>query len=319
MCTAISFSDHYFGRNLDLEYCYREAVTVTPRNFPLRSGSPSTQHLAIIGIATVSRNYPLYYDGVNEAGVAMAALSFPGNACYGTAPKKQHAIAPYDLIPWVLGQVTDARQAARLLQSTSLTDTPFSPELPLTDLHWFFCDSTCSFTAEPGKNGLVITPNPVGVLTNNPPFDYHLHNLCNYMRLSECDPANTFAPGIPLRPYSNGMGAMGLPGDLSSASRFIRAAYTKLHCLQPDGELACVNQVFHILGSVAQQEGCVRVGDQYEKTQYSCCCSTHQGIYYYTTYENAQPTAVHLRHERLDGKELVTYPLLRSPQIRMEN
>lgn len=321
MCTAIHFMNRYFGRNLDLEYCYQESVTITPRNFPFefRSERSFKRHLAMIGVATVSGNYPLYYDAVNEAGLAMAGLNFPGNAFYGTKKDGMHNIAPFELIPWVLCQCHTLQEAAALLQNTHLTATPFSEEYSLSDLHWMVSDKSGSITVEPMKDGLVITHNPVGVLTNNPPFTYHLHNLCNYMGLSEKDPENTLAPGLPLKPYSRGMGAMGLPGDLSSASRFIKAAYTKLHSVMPKEELSAVSQFFHILGSVTQQEGCVQVGDAYEKTVYSSCCDTAKGIYYYTTYENSQISGVHLYHENLESNALTSYSLLRQPQIRMEN
>lgn len=321
MCTAIHFMNRYFGRNLDLEYCYQESVTITPRNFPFhfRSERSFKRHLAMIGVATVSGNYPLYYDAVNEAGLAMAGLNFPGNAFYGTKKDGMHNIAPFELIPWVLCQCHTLQEAAVLLQNTHLTATPFSEEYSLSDLHWMVSDKNGSITVEPMKDGLVITHNPVGVLTNNPPFTYHLHNLCNYMGLSEKDPENTLAPELPLKPYSRGMGALGLPGDLSSASRFIKAAYTKLHSVMPKEELLAVGQFFHILGSVTQQEGCVQVGDAYEKTVYSGCCDIEKGIYYYTTYENSQISGVHLYHENLESNALTSYSLLRQPQIRMEN
>ena len=323
MCTAISFlsSDHYFGRNLDLEYHYKEAVTVTPRNFPFlfRREKTCDRHYALIGIATVSNNYPLYYDAVNEAGLAMAGLNFPGNAQYQHLQHEKSNIAPFELIPWVLSQCQSVREARVLLQNTNLSAISFSPEYPLSDLHWILSDKQESITVEPAKDGLVITPNPVGVLTNNPPFSYHMANLCNYMALSEQDPQNTLAPGIALQPYSRGMGAMGLPGDLSSASRFIKAVFTKSHSVTPTEELAAVGQFFHILGSVAQQEGCVQVGSHYEKTVYACCCNTDKGIYYYTTYENSQITAVHLYHEDLESRFLKAYPLCYAPHIRTEN
>ena len=321
MCTAVHFMDRYFGRNLDLEYCYQEAVTITPRNFPFvfRREKRFDRHFAMIGVATVSDNYPLYYDAVNQAGLSMAGLNFPGNAFYGTEKEGMHNIAPFELIPWVLCQCRTLREAKKLLQNTNLTATPFAPEYPLSDLHWMVADDTGSITVEPQKCGLVITENPVGVLTNNPPFDYHLHNLCNYMHLTENDPQNTLVTAVNLTPYSRGMGAMGMPGDLSSASRFVRAVYTKFHSVTPDDELAAVNQFFHILGSVAQQEGCVRVGDSFEKTVYSGCCDTDKGIYYYTTYENRQITAVNLHREDLESRNLTSYPLCRSIQIRTEN
>ncbi len=323
MCTAISFlsGDHYFGRNLDLEYCYSEAVTITPRSFlfSFRAEQSIPVHFAMIGVATTADGYPLYYDATNEAGLSMAALNFPGNAFYGSRKSGMYNITPFELIPWVLSQCKTVCEAKALLRKTNLLGLSFSPSYPLTDLHWIVSDAKESITAEPLKEGLMITENPVGVLTNNPPFDYHLHNLKNYLSLSDKDPENRLAPGIPLKPYSRGMGAMGLPGDLSSASRFIRAVFTKLHSVAPQEETNAVNQFFHILGSVVQQEGCVKVGSRYEKTVYSSCCSTGKGIYYYITYENRQITAVHLHREQLDSNCLICYPLRHTPRIKSEN
>lgn len=323
MCTAVSFlsDNHYFGRNLDLEYRYKEAVTITPRSFPFhfRTEENISAHFAMIGVATVVENYPLYYDATNEAGLSIAGLNFPGNAFYGTKQKDMFNIAPFELIPWVLCQCETVKDAQSLLSKTHLTGISFSPDYPLTDLHWIIADRERSITVEPRKIGLVITENPVGVLTNNPPFDYHLHNLKNYLGLSEYDPKNNFAPKLDLKPYSRGMGAIGLPGDLSSASRFIRASFTKIHSVTPKEEDQAVSQFFHILGSVYQQEGCVKVGNRFEKTVYSSCCNTDKGIFYYTTYENSQITAVHMHKENLSGDKLISFPLLHTAQIRTEN
>ena len=115
------------------------------------------------------------------------------------------------------------------------------------------------------------------------------------------------------------MGAIGLPGDLSSPSRFIRAAFTKLNSVSKDAEFASIQQVFHILGSVAQQQGCVKIGNLYEKTVYTSCCNATKGIYYYTTYENSQITGIRLHGIDLDAEALVSYPLVRTLQLRMEN
>ncbi len=323
MCTAVSYlsNDHYFGRNLDLEYCYREAVTITPRNYPFvfRNGRKYLSHLAIIGVATVDNGYPLYYDATNEAGLSMAGLNFPGNAFYTQPGNERVSIAPFELIPWVLCQCHSTAEAKELLQNTSIDAIAFSAEYPLSDLHWIVSDEKESITVEPLESGVVISDNPVGVLTNNPPFDYHLHNLCNYMQISSSEPENKFSKQINLQPYSRGMGAMGLPGDLSSASRFIRACFTKHNSTKPKTEDESVTQFFHILGSVEQQNGCVQVGSSFEKTVYSSCCNTSKGIFYYTTYENRQITGVHMHREDLSADTLFSYPLIRSAQIKTEN
>ncbi len=313
MCTAISFKtkDHYFGRNLDLEYSYNETVTITPQNFPFkfRKAGDINEHYAIIGIATVMEGYPLYYDATNEKGLSIAGLNFPGNAYYLEHSYEKYNITPFELIPWILSQCKTVDDAKNLLSKTNLVNINFSNELPLTPLHWIISDSSYSIVAEPQKDGIKIYDNPVGVLTNNPTFDMQLHYLNNYMNLSADSPENTFADNINLSAYSNGMGALGLPGDLSSQSRFVRATFTKLNSVCDIVEEASVNQFFHILNSVAHPRGSVRVNGKYEITVYSSCCNTDKCIYYYTTYENSCKTCVDLKKENLSGNNLVSYPI----------
>ena len=170
------------------------------------------------------------------------------------------------------------------------------------------------------REGIRIYDNPVGILTNNPPFDYQMTNLANYMSLSTEPPENHFSDRLSLTPYSRGMGMLGMPGDLSSASRFVRAAFTKLHSVSGTSESESISQFFHILGSVAQQRGCVHMGEgKYEITIYTSCCNTDRGIYYYTTYENSQITGVDMYRENLEGQTLSRYPLVTGQRIHMQN
>lgn len=324
MCTAVSYKtkDHYFGRTLDLEYSYHETVTVTPRNFPFafRKMGEMKIHYAMIGMAYVAEDYPLYYEAVNECGLGMAGLNFPGNACYYEEAEGKDNVSPFEFIPWILSQCSSVAEAKEKLSRINLVRINFSESLPLSTLHWIIADRECSVVVEAMKDGMKIYDDPVGVMTNNPPFDYQMFNLNNYMALSKDQPAVTFADGLELDRYSRGMGALGLPGDLSSMSRFVRAAFVKMNALSGDSENESVSQFFHILGSVEQQRGCVRMPDgRYELTIYTCCCNTDKGIYYYTTYENHQITAVDMHREDLNGEKLVSYPLITCEQIRMQN
>lgn len=324
MCTAISYKtkDHYFGRNLDLEYSYEETVTITPRNysFSFRKVSDMKTHFAIIGMAYVRDNYPLYYDATNEKGLSMAGLNFPGNAVYLKEKEGMDNIAPFEFIPWVLGQCETVLDAKDLLSNTNLVKVHYSKELPLSPLHFIVSDKECSIVVEPVEEGLRISENPIGVLTNNPPFAFQMFQLNNYMRLTKKEPINTFAKSIPLEAYSRGMGGLGLPGDLSSSSRFVRAAFVKMNSISRESEEESVSQFFHILGSVEQQRGCVQVGNgDYEYTIYSSCCNTEKGIYYYKTYGNNQITAVDMHQENLEGVQLASYPLALKQQIFWQN
>jgi len=323
MCTAITFkpNDHYFGRNLDLEYSLNESVIIAPRNFPFsyQCEKPMLTHLGIIGIGIISDNYPLYYDATNEAGLSVAGLNFPENAIYFDPKPLVQNITPFEFIPWILGQCKTVSEARALLNNTAIVNIPFSQEYPLTPLHWIIADRNESITVESVANGLMVYDNPVGILANNPPFEYHLQHLCQYLNLTSEEATNRFSKELNLSPYSRGMGAIGLPGDLSSSSRFVKAAFTKLNSVYDDSESANVSQFFHILSSVAQTKGCVRVGDKYERTVYSSCCNTDKGLYYYTTYENSQVSCVDLHNEDLDADILTSYPMIRELQIQMVN
>lgn len=324
MCTAVTYQtkDHYFGRNLDLEYSYDEAVTVTPRNFPFyfRKAGSLNAHYAMIGMAYVVDGYPLYYDATNEKGLSMAGLNFPDNADYKPEMSGKDNVTPFEFIPWILGRCADLSQARALLTRINLVKLSFRGDMPLSPLHWIISDRSGSVTVECVREGLKVYDNPVGVLTNNPPFDFHMLNLRGYMGISRDAPVNRFAPALELRPYCLGMGAIGLPGDPSSPSRFVRAAFTRANAVSGDSESESISQFFHILGSVAQQRGCVRLEDgNYEITVYTSCCNTDRGIYYYTTYENSRITAVDMHREDLNGRMLSVYPLIKGQQIFMQN
>ncbi len=324
MCTAATYKtkDFYFGRTLDYEFSYGDEITVTPRNyaFNFRHTSACTSHYAIIGMAHIVGNYPLYYDAINEKSLGMAGLNFVGNAVYAKPVSGKENIAQFEFIPYILGKCANINEAKSLLASINLTDTPFSEKLPTAQLHWIIADENGCITVESMADGLHIYDNPVGVLTNNPPFETQMFMLNNYMSLSPKQPQNTFANGLALNSYSRGMGALGLPGDLSSASRFARVAFTKMNSISADSENESVSQFFHILGSVDQQRGCCEVSEgKYEITIYTSCCNTTKGIYYYTTYNNHQISAVDMRKENLDSTELMRYPLIEEQQINFQN
>ena len=312
MCTAATYKtkDFYFGRTLDYEFSYGDEITITPRNYIFEF-----RHMA-----HVAGDYPLYYDAVNEKGLGMAGLNFVGNAVYNEVENGKENVAQFEFIPWILGKCATVQEAKECLKKINLVKTPFSEMLPCAQLHWIIADKEEAITVESMADGLHVWDNPAGVLTNNPPFDQQMFMLNNYMHLSPRQPENHFSESLGLKTYSRGMGALGLPGDLSSVSRFARAAFVKDHSFSGDSEEESVSQFFHILGSVDQQRGCCEVEPgKYEITLYTSCCNCDKGIYYYTTYENHQISAVNMHHEDLNGTMPVRYPVLQGEKICMQN
>lgn len=320
MCTAIAFNadKFYFGRNLDLYYHFDEAVSVTPRNFRfcLKNGKEIFSHLAIIGVATVAQGFPLYYDALNEAGLCMAGLNFPTNAVYHYFDEQKTNIAPFEFIPYILSRCKSVDEAVCELDDINLWDISFSGKFKNTPLHFMLCDKDRCVTVEPMRDGLKIYDNNIGVLTNNPPFDYHLNNLVNYISVTPRYPENRFCDSIDIKPYSLGMGSVGLPGDMSSASRFVRAAFIKQNSVCDDP----LSQAFHILRSVEQPRGVTYTKDgECEYTLYTSVCDAAGGVYYYTTYDNSTVNAVSMHNENLDCDSLAIYPLETEPTINYQN
>ena len=308
MCTAVSYQngDTYFGRNLDLERGYGERVVLTPRGFILnmRCAEPLAMHYGMIGMAAVVDGFPLYFEATNERGLSAAGLNFPGNAHYPEVEERKMNVTPFEFIPWLLGQCTTTDEAKDIIKNVNLAHVNFNQELELSPLHWMISDREKSIVVESVKDGLRIYDNPFQVLTNNPPFEYHLTNMSNYMALSTGPAPMNFSKELPMENYSLGMGALGLPGDFSSVSRFVRACFVREHSVAHKDEGSSVNQFFRILDAVAMPRGCVWTERGYEYTRYSSCCNVDRRIYYYKTYENPGIKALKMDDACLNEKEL---------------
>ncbi len=324
MCTALHFStkDSYFGRTLDLDCSYGEEVCVMPRRFPikLRQMGELHEHYAMIGMATVVGGAPLFYDAANEYGLAMAGLNFPENACYPPFKEGCDNITPFEFIPWILGKCRTVSDARGLLSRINLVNIQFSEKLPLSPLHWIIADKKQSIVVESMADGLHIHDNPAGVMTNNPPFEYQLFNLNNYRGLRVDNGENRFSEDIPLKTYCQGLGAIGLPGDVSSMSRFVRIAFGRANSVCKEDEMSSVSQFFHLLSSVEMNRGICRTSaGEWDITVYTSCINTERGLYYYTTYGNRQISCVDMRKTDLDSDAVSRFPLVLGQRINYQN
>ena len=322
MCTAASYlaakGRCLFGRTLDYEFSYGECVVFAPRNFAF-SDNLGSGHYALLGTAHVSDGFPLYYDCVNEKGLAMAGLNFVGNAVYRDDLPDKINLPSYEFIPYLLGKCANLAEARELLGKINLTKKAFSEKLPPSQLHWIIADKSGTIVVESVREGFFVYDNPVGVLANNPPFPQQLSNLANYVNLTAKEPQNRFIPQIEIPLFSRGMGAVGLPGDLSSMSRFVRAAFVRNNS-RLDDEKNAVSQFFHILGAVEQQRGCCELADgKYEITIYTSCMDCSRGIYYFTTYNNRRISAVDMRRENLNSSALRVFSMESGEQILFLN
>lgn len=323
MCTALTFlkKDFYFGRNLDLEYGFGETPVIVPRQYPLtfEKMPPQPRHFAMIGMARLAAGVPLFAEAVNEKGLCLAGLNFPGNANYFPIQAGKQNVAPHELFGWLLGSCACVEEAEILLRLANIAALPFQG-MPLAPLHWILADKRKCLVLEQTADGLHIFDNPVGVLTNNPPFPYQMMNLNNYLNLTAHYPQNRMGQGVYLAPYGQGLGAWGLPGDCSPASRFVRTVFAKYNSQCEEDERSAVTQFFHILGAAEMVRGCVRTQENLcDETRYNCCVNADKGIYYYKTYENSRITAIELFAEDLETDKVFVFPLAERQDIAFAN
>lgn len=324
MCTCINLKtkDFYFGRTLDLEYRFEEKVVITPRSYPfqLQNGDFFKTKYAIIGMAYVNDNYPMYADATNEFGLSIAGLRFSDCKYSSEIEKDKLNLTPYELIPWMLGNYKKVCEIKEDVSRMNLIEINFKEDIPVSQLHFMISDSEESMVLEQTEEGFKYYDNPIGVMTNNPPFSFQLTYISNYLNLTASNAKNRFSSSIDLTPYSQGLGAIGLPGDNSSCSRFVRAAFNKLNSKCGEDEKSSVSQFFHILDSVSMIEGTIETfNDEYNCTIYSCCMNATQGIYYFKTYSNNQIVAIRLTRQNVSSDNLTIYSPIEDQQIRFLN
>ncbi len=322
MCTAISLhgARHIFGRTLDLERSYGETAVIIPRKFEHRFLYEKFcgDGLAIMGVAHVAGGVPLLYDAVNECGLYAAGLNFPHEAAYTGYRDGMKNLASFEVIPYLLSRCRSLAGAVSVLENANIVGDSYSDELPSTPLHWLIGDASGSVVAEPTSAGLKIYQNPFGVMTNSPDFKSQVRNLSKYMRCTSAPPENSICPGVTLPIYSRGLGGVGLPGDFSSESRFVRAVFAKNHTVCR--KLSEISSFFHIMENVSVPRGCILTeGNMPVSTVYTSCADLFCGEYFFTTYNNRRIRALSFKRENLDSPSLITYPIESGEDIEYLN
>lgn len=313
MCTFFTYKkdDFFVGRNMDIEYSFGEKVVIAPRKYPWKwkLEKSSLSSFALIGMANVTDNVPLYAEAVNEYGLCMASLNFPKSAKYFEAKEGKLNLAPYELIPYILTRFKTVEEARESIEKLNIVNIKFKENMPLAPLHFMLADSKECIVIEQDEKGLHIYANDVGVLTNDPPFYSHRVNLENYMNLSIKNPNNSYSNKLTPNCYGEGLGAFGLPGDVSPMSRFVRTVYNKHASLESESENP-VTEVFKILDQVSMIRGSVVTqNNNYDITSYSSCINASKGIYYFKTYDNLKVYAINMHMENLNSHILLDFPL----------
>ena len=312
MCTTFAYkqnSNVYFGRNMDIDTGFGEKIVITPRNhkYTYKNGDTISGDYAYFGIASVVAGVGLYAEAMNEKGLYVAGLNYPNNAFYGDAIDNKINLAPYELIPFILSTCDNMELALEKIKQIQLVAIPFMDGLPLAPMHFFVSDGYKSIVIEPDVDGIKIYDNTIGVLTNNPPFPYQLYNLQNYGHLSISNKNNHNFDDKEYKYYGEGLGMIGLPGDVSPVSRFTRAAIYKKHLESLETTINPISDVFHILNNVLMIEGSVlTANNRMDITRYSICYDVSNMCLYVKTYNYLQVYNYKLTS---DNDELLVYEL----------
>ena len=329
MCTALSLTakdgSHLFGRNMDIEYSFNQSIIFIPRNFKCVNKSNKkelTTKYAVLGMGTIFDDYPTFADGMNEKGLGCAGLNFPVYVSYSKEDIEGKTNIPvYNFLLWVLANFSSVEEVKEALKNANIVDIPISENIPNTTLHWMISDITGkSIVVEQTKEKLNVFDNNIGVLTNSPTFDWHVANLNQYVGLRYNQVPEFKLGDQSLTALGQGTGLVGLPGDFTPASRFIRVAFLRDAMIKNDKDSIDLIEFFHILNNVAMVRGSTRtVEEKSDLTQYTSCMCLEKGIYYYNTYENNQINAIDMNKENLDGNEIKTYKYNKTLSINHVN
>lgn len=257
MCTSIKFNS-MMGRNYDYEQSYDETITNIPRHM-------YGNEYSMIGVTTgFVKEYPLWYDVMNECGLCISALAFEGNAHYNKTVLGKHNLPPYKFINYLCGNFEDVKSVKEQLPNINITDEPYNEQFPNTDLHWLICDKKDCITVESTRDGLDVYDNIYGVLTNNPPFNRQVKET---EQMDKIIGTLYYPSGIC---ESRGTETVGVKGDTTSMSRFHRVHYYKEQMKKPKYKI-CTDDIstFHLLDLVKQTWGATPVDNSYEYTIYS--------------------------------------------------
>ena len=329
MCTGLALETkdglHLFGRNMDIEYSFNQSIIFIPRNFKCVNKSNKkelTTKYAVLGMGTIFDDYPTFADGMNEKGLGCAGLNFPVYVSYSKEDIEGKTNIPvYNFLLWVLANFSSVEEVKEALKNANIVDIPINKNIPNTTLHWMISDITGkSIVVEQTKEKLNVFDNNIGVLTNSPTFDWHVANLNQYVGLRYNQVPEFKLGDQSLTALGQGTGLVGLPGDFTPASRFIRVAFLRDAMIKNDKDSIDLIEFFHILNNVAMVRGSTRtVEEKSDLTQYTSCMCVEKGIYYYNTYENNQINAIDMNKENLDGNEIKTYKYNKTLSINHVN
>ncbi len=297
------------GRTLEFGIHFETSIIVVPRGHEfvgqttLGPGKKWKTKYASVG--TIIADNEVILDGINEKGLSVGSFYFPGFAGYSVTTEKNRSISlsPSDITQWIVSQFATVDEVRAAIENGEVAISPvltpgFPPEVQ--PFHYVVYDKTGkSLVIEPIDGKLKLYDNPLGVMSNSPPFDWHMINLRNYIALRPNNIAPVTILGERLKQLGQGSGMLGLPGDFTPPSRFVRAAVFSVTAMPEENPRKGILQVFHILNNfdipvgVAREEhnGVIHT----DFTMLTVARDPKNLRYYYRTYDDQTIRMVDLK------------------------
>jgi penicillin V acylase-like amidase (Ntn superfamily) len=311
MCTSITMTTEdqtvLLARTMDFAVILETEPTFIPRKkfvFDHDNGYNRQNEYAFVGMARqISNEQFVFADGLNERGLSCATLYFSDYAEYNSQDEhKKYSLAPHDVVPFLLSTCATVEEVARTMENAQVENTVLDFLGIVLPLHWVVTDASGkSIVIEYTNQTLAIHDNTVGIMTNSPEYTWHTTNLRNYIGLAPSQKTELQLENMVMKPFGEGGGSFGLPGDFTSPSRFVRAAFLK-SCLQDiKTEMDGVTAVFHLLSNVSVPKGVVKTSKAFDYTQYTAIMVNSSLKYYYKTYDNQRIRCIQLDNEDFDA------------------
>lgn len=307
------------GRTVEFAAPVEFSVAVIPRGYSFQGTTPLGKGLSFqakyAAVGMMAFDDPSIMDGMNEKGLSVGTFYFPDFAGYTetTQENQSRGLSSVEFSNWILTQFATLDEVKQALPGVVITTTvspSWGPQA--APFHYIVYDKTGkALVIEPIDGKLLVYDNPVGTFTNSPDFPWHMTNLRNWINMSAYNSEPVKLMGKELKPMGQGSGMVGILGDFTATSRFVRAAFYSGTVFPPKTADEGIGLVFHMLNQFDIPKGSVREkagGKIYpDFTQVTVARNPNSLKYYFRTYDNVQIKVVDLSKFDLNAKAIVTY------------
>ena len=309
------------ARTMEFAIDIHSDVMMVPRGYARTGTTPDGKEglkwkakYASVGLNGVG--LPVLFDGLNEKGLAAGTFYFPGSAGYMpyTAVDAGKTIAQWEVGSWILENFANVEEVKANIGNIVVPAVVFAGWGFAPEAHYIVHDATGkSIVIEYVGGKLNVSDNSLGVFTNSPSFDWHMANLRNYVNFSMTNAPPVQLGSVKLVPFGQGSGMLGLPGDFTPPSRFVRAVAFSQSVFPSQTGHDAVLEAFHILNQFDIPKGAAREHEKDEHgniladyTIWTAASDLKAKRYLFRTYENSQIRMVDLMKMNLDAKDIVT-------------